>query len=252
MNAPSAGRPPELDLLSYTRLDINSSSMGYLAIFRLKHQKIGGCVNVVTALGFASLALVISAPSSSAADLHPVLTRIAKCSAVSGQLQRLQCFDDLSKSLGLNGPQQEPTIVKGVGEWSVEREKNPLNDTTTVAVSVVADSGKGMFGQPVLLSIRCENNKTGLLIEWNAILNGSANITYRIGSSEALTKSWFLSTDSQASFYPDNTIVLVKQMMKSDHFVAQVTPFEADPITAVFDTAGLSNAIKPLRETCHW
>lgn len=74
----------------------------------------------------------------------------------------------------------------------------------------------------------------------------------RIGSEQASTRQWSLSTDSQATFYPDNPITFIKRLLEVDRFVAQVTPYGEDPVTAVFALGGLVNAIKPLRETCGW
>ena len=41
-------------------------------------------------------------------------------------------------------------------------------------------------------------------------------------------------------------------MLTSTKLVAQVTPYNESPVTAIFNTAGLENAIKPLREICSW
>ncbi|EKK98854.1 hypothetical protein VCHC41B1_3364 [Vibrio cholerae HC-41B1] len=41
-------------------------------------------------------------------------------------------------------------------------------------------------------------------------------------------------------------------MEKADKLVAQITPYNENPLTAIFDTAGLSNALLPLRKTCNW
>ena len=41
-------------------------------------------------------------------------------------------------------------------------------------------------------------------------------------------------------------------MMLSDKLLAQVTPYNENPVTAIFNTRGMIEAIKPLRQTCHW
>ena len=51
---------------------------------------------------------------------------------------------------------------------------------------------------------------------------------------------------------PRNEVDFLKKLLVVDSFVAQVTPYSASPITAIFDIRGLSNAIKPLQETCSW
>ena len=60
-----------------------------------------------------------------------------------------------------------------------------------------------------------------------------------------------MSTDSQATFHP-KAISFLKSLLQSNKLVAQITPYNESPVTAIFNTAGLENAIKPLRETCHW
>ena len=50
--------------------------------------------------------------------------------------------------------------------------------------------------------------------------------------------------------YPGNNAAFLEQLLSSDRLVAQTTPYSESPITAVFDLAGLSAAVKPLREVC--
>ena len=177
---------------------------------------------------------------------------IARCATVLGDLARLECFDQMAKNRGLSGPRSQLTNVSGTGKWKVSAEINPVDDSKTVTLILVADSGRSKWGRPVALVARCMSDKTELYISWNDYLGSSANVLTRIGSSAALTKRWGLSTDKQASFHPRGTIAFMKEMMGSDRLVAQVTPYNENPVTAVFDTSGLENAIQPLRETCNW
>jgi len=41
-------------------------------------------------------------------------------------------------------------------------------------------------------------------------------------------------------------------MMEADTFVAQVTPYNEAPVTAVFDTTGMAGIIEPLADSCNW
>ena len=177
---------------------------------------------------------------------------VARCATELGDLARLECFDQMAKSRGLSGPQSQPTNVSGTGKWQISAEINPVDDSKTVTLILAADSGRSKWGRPVALVARCMSNKTELYILWNDYLGSSANVLTRIGSSAAVTKRWGLSTDKQASFHPRDTITFLKEMMDSDRFVAQVTPYNENPVTAVFDTSGLENAVQPLRETCNW
>jgi type VI secretion system protein VasI len=176
----------------------------------------------------------------------------AKCTTIEGDLARLNCFDNLAKEKKLNGPQAQATTVKGKGMWSVRVDKNPVDDSKKVTLVLDAKSGKSNWGKSVFLVIRCKSNKTEMYINWQDYLGSEAHVLTRIGSKKAKTKEWGLSTDSKATFHPRGTIGFIKEMMTANKLLAQVTPYNDNPITAIFDTKGLINAIKPLRETCHW
>lgn len=177
---------------------------------------------------------------------------VAKCAAEEGDLARLACYDGMAKQRGLSGPQSQPVQVAGVGKWQVSSKVNPIDDSKTETLILLPESGQSKWGRPVALIIRCQSNETDLFISWNDYLGSSASVLTRIGSEDAVTKSWSLSTDKQATFHPRGTITFIKQMMGANKLVAQVTPYNESPVTAVYDTTGLENAIKPLRETCGW
>ena len=188
----------------------------------------------------------------SAAAQASIEKEIAKCAVKSGDLDRLSCYDNLAKQQGLAGPQDEPTNISGKGDWQVSVKTNPVDDSKTVVLALRADSGKSKWGKPVTLITRCKSNTTELYISWNDYLGRNAEVLTRVGSQDAVTKDWSLSTDSQATFHPRGTISFIKNMMAADKLVAQITPYNESPVTAIFDTSGLENAIKPLRETCNW
>jgi type VI secretion system protein VasI len=177
---------------------------------------------------------------------------IASCAAIDGDLARLACYDKIAKANGLDGLQREPVSVDGIGKWRVSSNTNPIDDSKTVVISLTADSGQNDRGKKPNLVIRCESNTTEMFIIWDDYLGGKVRVLTRIGKQDAITKKWTLSSDSTASFHPNGTISFVKGMTKSNSFIAQVTPYNANPITAIFDTTGLENALKPLRETCGW
>lgn len=178
---------------------------------------------------------------------------IASCAAREGDLARLTCYDDLAKKYGLDGPQTRRVEVSGNGKWDVSISTNPIDDSNTVILALEADSGRSRFDRPIAMIVRCRSNQTDLYITWNDYLGRNGTVLTRIGSDEAVTKEWNLSTDGKATFHPQRgTIGFLKWMMSADRFIAQVTPYSESPITAIFDTTGMENAIRPLRETCEW
>ena len=117
---------------------------------------------------------------------------------------------------------------------------------------MTADSGNSRFGKRVFLILRCKSNKTELYIIWNDYLGNESDVLTRVGKAKATTRRWSLSTDSQSTFYPESPISFIKRLSASNTLVAQVTPYNESPVTAVFKLAGLGNAIAPLQQTCHW
>jgi type VI secretion system protein VasI len=88
---------------------------------------------------------------------------------------------------------------------------------------------------------------------WNDYLGSDRiAVTTRIGDQEAETKRWSLSTDNSATFYPGNDTDFIRAMFAGDRLVAQTTPYNESPVTAVFNTTGLETAITDLRKTCGW
>lgn len=176
---------------------------------------------------------------------------IAICAAKEGDLTRLECYDELARRNGLDGPQRQDTHIEEKGEWIVRVETNPIDDSNTVYLSLFSDTGKNRWGHSPVLTLRCQSNKTELYINWNDYLGRKANVLTRVGENKAMTQNWGLSTDSKATFHP-KAISFIKDMMKSGKMVAQITPYNESPVTAIFNTQGLDNAIQPLRETCNW
>jgi len=198
---------------------------------------------------FTGLTLAVFAVSANAAGVEKDL---AICASVDGDLRRLECYDGIAKRLNLDGPQSQPTNVSGTGKWLVSVKKNPIDDSSTTTLILPAQSGKSKWGKPIAMVLRCQSNTTEVFINWNDYLGSEADVLTRVGSEKAVTKRWSLSTDKQSSFYPSGDISFIKKMMEANKMVAQVTPYNESPVTAVFDTTGLSNAVKPLRENCNW
>lgn len=192
-------------------------------------------------------ALVFSVGSYAAIDDK----KYAKCAVIEGDLARLECFDNLAQEKNLDGRQLQPTSIAGKGKWNVSVDVNPIDDSKTVTLVLDADSGKNRWGKPVYLVARCKSNTTDLYIGWNDYLGSEADVLTRVGDNKAITQRWSMSTDKTATFHR-KPIPFLKEMLTSSKMVAQVTPYNESPVTAIFNTSGLENVIKPLRETCSW
>lgn len=177
---------------------------------------------------------------------------IARCAVVEGDLDRLLCYDKVALQNDLSGPAKKVHNTPLSSKWLVTEDINPIDDSKTVILRLEADTSPSKRGGPVTMVVRCKSNVTELFIDWNDYLGRKAVVTERVGNQEAMRHDWILSTDKGATFYPLSPIKLLKNMMGSKKFVAQTTPYNESPVTAIFDTTGLKDAIKPLREVCNW
>jgi type VI secretion system protein VasI len=203
-------------------------------------------MNIMKATNVLAVVITVSMQQATAAVDEKAY---AKCAATNGDLSRLDCYDQLAVAEGLV-KKTNIVEVNDSGKWDISLNTNPIDDSKTVILSLNADSG-GTQRKPVTLFARCKSDTKELYISWNDYLGRNSMVLTRIGKEKASTVAWGLSTDSKATFY-GGPIEFIKGMMKANTLIAQVTPYNDSPITAVFDTSGLSNAIKPLRETCHW
>jgi type VI secretion system protein VasI len=186
---------------------------------------------------------------------------VARCAVIEGDLDRLGCFDSLAKSLGLSGPQPVPVPQsEGGGKWVVSKDTNPIDDSERVILALEADAGSGSFGQGITLVARCQSGMTEVFVQWHDYLGSDSGdiysdwkrVTVRIGSDKATSEKWGVSTDGTATFAPKWAGELLRKMAATDKLILQTTPYSSKPITAVFDTRGLANAITPLTQACGW
>jgi hypothetical protein len=139
------------------------------------------------------------------------------------------------------------------GKWEVSIDRNPLDDSATVVASLTADSGTSGFGDPVTLLLRCNSSQTDAYIFWDDYLGSDdPSVTYRMGESPSLTSRWSLSTNSQATFFPGSDKDFIRELMTVERFVAQTTPYNESPVTAIFDVGGVEGATAELRNACGW
>ncbi|MCK5555795.1 MAG: hypothetical protein KAI76_06130 [Alphaproteobacteria bacterium] len=139
------------------------------------------------------------------------------------------------------------------GNWRVRDLVNPINNTKITIMSLSAESGKSKEGVVPDLVIRCIGNKIDFYINWNDFLSASnIDVLTKIGDEKAETMKWRPSTCKEKSFYLGSPVKFVERMLEENKFLAQVTPQGESQITAVFNTSGIKNVIKPLQENCGW
>jgi type VI secretion system protein VasI len=212
----------------------------------------------MTSFGVLVTGLVLVANTVRASD--GIEKSLAKCAVINGELDRLGCYDNLAKRFGLAGPQEQKPASTGLGKWRVSKKVNPIDDSVTVTAILDADSGLGRRGEEVFFVARCQSNETEAYIGWEDYVGDDSSsvyenwkyVTVRIGDGDAEVQKWGVSTSKDATFAPNWAGTLLKKMAKSNKFIVQTTPYGENPVTAIFDTTGMMDALEPLAETCGW
>lgn len=145
------------------------------------------------------------------------------------------------------------------GEWTVTEDVNPLDDSKTTYATLESGEGSNAGGIGVMLVVRCQSNKTELLVDWNDYLGDDSRdvynkwkrVTVRVGSEPAKTERWGVSTDNEATFAP-SAVALAKALAKADRLVLETIPYGENPSMAVFPLTGAGNALKGVAANCGW
>jgi len=145
--------------------------------------------------------------------------------------------------------------TKSEGKWVIDEKINPVDDSRQITFILVADQGKGTFSDPIGLILRYKSEKTEIYITWGSYLGSEAYVLTRFGERAASTMEWSLSNNSKGTFYPypaKGVFGFIKNLTEVDRFLAQVTPYNENPIIAIFDVRGLKEAIAPYNDILNW
>ena len=184
---------------------------------------------------------------------------LIRCAQIDTPTERIGCYDELAIVRGYQPPQR---TTRSTGKWLVEETSNPIDDTRTVMLLLTAEpnSSSTRMGERPILVARCRSNTTELYINWGQYVGDDSSnvydewkyVTIRVGSNEAQRQRWGVSTSRDATFAPNWAGSLLREMTTDTTFVARTTPYGENPMTAIFDTTGLSEALLPLMDTCGW
>lgn len=177
---------------------------------------------------------------------------ISECSNIKNPISRLDCFDQLSSKHSLS-PTSTMEKIDSMGDWITQTDKNPFTDEVIYAAGIVAETGEGKFNKPIVMAIRCEKNKTQFFINWETYLGREKTaITYRVDRDPAKKSNWLISNDGQATIFSGSPVQLLKQISESSVFIANITPYRENSITATFNTKGAGVAFSEIRKNCNW
>ncbi len=137
-----------------------------------------------------------------------------------------------------------------------------LGTGTTPSATLLAEENRDRRGGPVRLTVRCQNRRTEVFVDWGEYLNDEQpTVTTRLDSSAPSTYRWTRSSDKLGSVYsPSGTknareqrvAEFARQLLYARKLSARVIPRGTSAVTAVFDLSGVAEALRPVREACRW
>ena len=148
-----------------------------------------------------------------------------------------------------SGDQASPAIESGTGRWKLITERSLIDDSQTIILQLYADSEirSGYHKTQPVLFLRYKESRLESYIAYDIFIGSDGtDVTLRLGSGSAQTRSWSTSSDYKAVFYPGSVENFINDMSRVDTLVVRLTPYGESPITATFTTTGLSEAAKPL------
>lgn len=184
------------------------------------------------------------------------LSRNATCTRIGGpeEASPLDLSEIFPETTGA------PTTTD-TGAWRTRTDTSQFDDSETVILTLDADeavrNGFGTLSRPALI-IRCLENTTSLYLHMDGYhmsdIQGYGIVDLRIDDSAAFEERMDASDSGGALglWRAPRSISLAKQLIGHDRLAARATPYSENPVEMTFALSGLENAIRPLREACHW
>lgn len=169
-------------------------------------------------------------------------------------LEKIKGESTIESGVEIETKNIEEPLIPDTGKWIWFKSIDPINDTVKIAFQLKSDSGESIYGESIYLVLVYENNKTRVYIDWNSYLGLNTDyqlVTFRFGNQKSFRGLQSISNDSQAIFI-NKGIKCIGMLIEVDSFVAQVTPYNENSITAIFDVRGLKEVIKPYNDVLHW
>lgn len=183
---------------------------------------------------------------------------ISNCRELNNRERRYACYDEAEAYSG--------DVQLQIAAFNYEAKSDPLTGQTEHLLSIRSAQGLNGRGDPIVLDWQCDSTEPGqytLTLRWEDFLPSTRpEVTTRLGQMAPVTGRWeagryressiLSGTDSgftQAEFVAQ----LVAQVEAGNTTqVFRTTPYNDDPITAVFDFTGFLEVIEPMRQSCRF
>jgi len=183
---------------------------------------------------------------------------ISNCRELNNRDRRYACYDEAEAYSG--------NVQLEVAAFNYEATSDPLTGQTEHQLSIRSAQGLNGRGDPIVLSWQCDSTEPGrytLTLRWEDFLpSGRPEVTSRLGQQAPVTGRWQAGGSRESSILEgDDTgftlsefVAQVAQQVERGNttMVFRTTPYNDDPITAVFDFTGFTEVIEPMRQSCRF
>jgi len=245
----------------------------------------------LTNMAAAIVALFVGGTIRAQGTQEDATKTIAMCAGISSDLQRLSCYDDLSRQVRSSDTSQNKTASPpdnsatapaatapatsaagshgssedggSLGRWVRNDEVDGLDNSKIIVLSLPAESGNvGLIGKPgvkrgPVLVLRCKERQAQIFVSFDLAVTGSDDaipVQYRIGTNAPTKGAWSRSEDqtSFGSWQTATTTSLVNQLEPAADFFVRATGSNGRTSEALFKLDGIKAAAKAVREGCPW
>ena len=147
-------------------------------------------------------------------------------------------------------------MAQGGEQWRTERTASAIDDTVTVKVTT--DSAEPLScndGKPATLIFECRGETTRFEIRHGCKTMGEySRVFARVRLGEEGAEDWRFHTNAPFDWmgYVAGAEPSIMRMMDFDRFAVAFRPDGGREEIAAFDTSGIAQAIRPVREQCGW
>jgi len=245
----------------------------------------------LTNMAAAIVALCVGGTIRAQVTQEDATKTIAMCAGISSDLQRLSCYDDLSRQVRSSDTAQNKTASPpdnsatappatapatsaagsqgdsedsgSLGRWVRNDEVDGLDNSKIIVLSLPAESGNvGLIGKPgvkrgPVLVLRCKERQAQVFVSFDLAVTGSDDaipVQYRIGTNAPTKGAWSRSEDqtSFGSWQTATTASLVNQLEPAADFFVRATGSNGRTSEALFKLDGIKAAARAVREGCPW
>lgn len=183
---------------------------------------------------------------------------ISDCRKINNKERRYQCYDAAESAAA--------SVRREVGNFNYQAKSDPVSGQTIHTLSIRSSRGLNSRREPIILELTCDSTRPGeynLRLHWGNFLESSEpEVTTRIGDQPAVTGTWETDRRRETAILPGKKSGYTKQQLietlvdeiaaGNSNVVFRTKPYNAEPITAVFNFTGFLEVVEPMRNSCRF